>query len=699
MNPKRTLASSLLLVLAAVLALTGRARAQGDPEVIERILLEGIENSHVWETLDHLCDDIGPRLTGSTRLMKANTWARDEFERLGLVATLQQWGTIPVGFDRGPSRARMLEPVERELEFTTDSWSQGTDGPVRAEVRALPTTMEELEAVGFDYAGCWILCPPRAPSLGPARGSPEEAAARAARAALDAALDEIGIAGRIVSSASELVLTSSVRGWRELTMETLPKGVSVQVRKSDHEALAAALASGARVVAEIDLQHRFVPGPVPVYNTIAEIRGSEKPDEVVIVSGHLDSWDGPGSKGAQDNGTGSAVTLEAARILMAAGVKPRRTIRFALWTGEEQGLLGSAGYLASLSEDERKKISACFVDDGGTNYQGGVMCLAAQKEWMDEALAPVAEAFPELPIENVVSERMGGMGSDHATFNGAGIPGFFWIEKGSGGREGKSYDFVHHTQHDTQRYAVEEYLVQSATCSAVAAYQVAEMEELLPRPDPVARITAIPADPGFQVVLGPMSGEWELRLMDADAPDFGIQLVLETARDGRLRGTSSAMGQLEVLREGQWDAATGTATLQASTDFGPASYRLRIEAGALEGTLAVMGRDLRVHGERKACLETPISGCWRGKIPAMNAEIRMLFQVHEDGELVGRFQSSQSDSALSGGRWDADTRSVSFEYDYPHGGRLPVSAHLEGSKLIGTIGDNAEFEAEFEADG
>src|SRR5262245_57514098 len=285
--------------------------------------------------------------------------------------------------------------------------------------------------MGFELEGCWILCPPRERrGFGRGQESEEQRRTREEQEKVDAALDEIGIAGRVLSSFSDLVLTDAVRGWRELTMDKLPKGIRVDLEKSDHEELTKQLDADEEVELEIDLAHRFVPGPVPVYDTVAEIPGREKPDEVVIFSGHLDSWDGPGSQGAQDNGTGSAVMLEAARILMAAGVHPKRTIRFCLWTGEEQGLFGSQAYVESLTKEEREKISACFVDDGGTNYQGGVMCLPSQKEALDAAIAPVRAAFPDLPMENTLTDHLvtsgAGMGSDHFSFNQVGIPGFFW---------------------------------------------------------------------------------------------------------------------------------------------------------------------------------------------------------------------------------------------------------------------------------
>src|SRR5690606_35229748 len=143
----------------------------------------------------------------------------------------------------------------------------------------------------------------------------------------------------------------------------------VEVRRSDYDAMNSRLADGEEVHVAFELNHTFIEGPIPCYNTIGEIPGTERPDEVVIVSGHLDSWDGPGSQGTVDNGTGSSVTIEAARILMAADAKPKRTIRFILWTGEEQGLLGSRAYVESLSDEEKAKISAVFVDDSGTNRE------------------------------------------------------------------------------------------------------------------------------------------------------------------------------------------------------------------------------------------------------------------------------------------------------------------------------------------
>ena len=243
------------------------------------------------------------------------------------------------------------------------------------------------------------------------------------------------------------------------------------------------LADGEKFEAEFDLNNVFTPGPLPMYNTVAEIRGTERPDECIIVSAHLDSWNGPGSEGTTDNGTGSSVTLEAARLLMAAGAKPKRTIKFILWTGEEQGLLGSREWVKQ-NEALWPKISACFVDDGGTNYEGGLKCTGAMAPMLAAATAPVNNHFFDSkdgkPLNVNIQPRGDAFeqsgGSDHASFIAKGIPGFFWDEVGRA-----DYGRGWHTQYDRMDLAVPEYLMQSATCAAVTAYNLACAEELLPR--------------------------------------------------------------------------------------------------------------------------------------------------------------------------------------------------------------------------
>jgi carboxypeptidase Q len=653
-NIRRTL---LLLVLpiCTLLAAAAPALAQGNEAVIDRIIKEGKNNSNVWLYLEFISKEIGPRLTGSTRLERANNWTRDMFESFGCEnAHLFQWGEIPVRFDRGPSFCRMIKPIERDLEFTARAWSAGTDGTVTGKVVKQPANMKELEAMKDELKGTWVLSKPIArggrrgvvgdnpggagtqpatqparegatdappppadaqgggappppadaqgagaqPPAGERRGNRERGAGRfgpGQNEELINAMYEAGIAGRLVASNTDLVVTGGERGWREMKFDDLPTQVSISISRKDYDMLNSRLADGETVEIEANLDHRFSTGPdgesIPLYNTVAEIPGTEFPEQVVIVSAHLDSWDGPGSQGAQDNGTGSAVTLEAARILKAAGVKPRRTIRFCLWTGEEQGLLGSREYVNSLSDEEKANISAVLVDDGGTNYQGGLVCIAEMEEMLKTATEPVTKAFPDMPVDIIVRERMPrGGGSDHASFNREGIPGFFWEEDGLGGREGKNYTFVHHTQHDTTRYAVHEYLIQSATCSAITAYNLAMADDMLPRPPapPATQPETPPETPGdFTPTPGPLTGTWVADVeRNGNVTEAAFTFTLEHATDGRLRGFMFSRYGEGRIRRAEFNSDTGELTFRFNTDMGSTTnYKATVKGEEMTGTL------------------------------------------------------------------------------------------------------------------
>lgn len=394
----------------------------------------------------------------------------------------------------------------KELQFTTLAWTKGTNGVVRGPVIWMPENEKEyaeLKDAG-KLKGAWILvkaAPPegrRGVQEGMSATFSQKLEARKDVAEGKKKLEELpikqrialeGIAGFISSSRDERVSTTGAPGWRERKVDEIPDDVSIVVRRSDYDAINSRVADGEAVEIEADLQHTFTAGPIPVYNTIAEIRGSEKPDEVVIVSAHLDSWNGPGSEGCTDNGTGSSVVLEAARILSQAiknGAKPpKRTIRFANWTGEEQGLLGSKGYIEKHKDELLKSVSACFVDDGGTNYEGGLVCIAEQMDYMAAATAPMNNVFysdtdkkwMNVNVKKGANGRgPGGGSSDHASFNRVGIPGFFWDEVGRA-----DYGYGWHTQNDKLDLAIPEYLVQSSTCMAVTAYNLACAPEMLPR--------------------------------------------------------------------------------------------------------------------------------------------------------------------------------------------------------------------------
>ena len=198
-------------------------------------------------------------------------------------------------------------------------------------------------------------------------------------------------------------------------MDELPTVPTITLLKEQWDQIKELVESGQDVELAFDIRNHFRRGPIPLYNVIADIPGTEWPDQYVIVGGHLDSWDG--ATGATDNAAGCATTLEAARILMAAEVKPKRTIRFMLWSGEEQGLLGSRAFVEKHQNDVSENVSAVFVHDGGTNYVSGIRCTEAMKPDFEEIFAAAMELDERTPFEiQTIKTMLPRGGSDHTPF-------------------------------------------------------------------------------------------------------------------------------------------------------------------------------------------------------------------------------------------------------------------------------------------
>ena len=452
----------LCLSLLSLIVLSSSALSATKTE-IDRVIAAGQEESRVMEHLDILCNRFGPRLTSSDALQTANEWARETFEGYGLAnARLDEWGTFPVGFNRGPWFGKIVEPQEKRLEFITMSWSAGTKGAVKGKAVLAPSNEEELEAVKGDLKGAWVFNP------NPTRGGPIPSAELSSK--LNKLYDEVGIAGTVRSSRGGLLLTS---GNSHVSWDKLPTTPSVVLLQSQFDEILGLLKEKKPVVVEFDIRNYFKKGPIKQYNVIADIPGTEKPDEYVIVGGHIDSWDG--ATGATDNGTGVSTTIEAARILMKSGVKPKRTIRFMLFSGEEQGLLGSLAYVKAHPE-LMPKISAVLVHDGGTNYLSGIGATAAMLSDLQQVFAPVLSLNPKLPFEVKEVPALFGGGSDHASFLNANVPGFFWNQAGDA-----NYTHTHHTQFDTYDAAIPEYQKHSSIVAAVGALGIADLDHLLSR--------------------------------------------------------------------------------------------------------------------------------------------------------------------------------------------------------------------------
>ena len=438
----------LLGLVAAPLA------AQVSAEDFAAILAEATERSRVMAHLDHLVNRIGPRLTSSDNLTVACEWARDEFAAMGLAdARLEKWGDMDVGFNRGPWWGRAVAPFEKELVCATDAWSAGTKGPARGPLRRGPQDQAELEAMLPQLAGAYLYGVPGAMLT-----------------AVASALAAQGGLGMLAPSRDHLVLTS---GSPRVSWDALPQVPVVRVRKDQYDELTAAAERGEEVVVEFDVRNHFRKGPIPVYNVIADLRGAEKPDEYVVVGGHIDSWDG--ATGTTDNGTGTATTMEAARILAAIGARPRRTIRFMLWSGEEQGLLGSRAWV-QVHKDEMERYSACLVHDGGTNYVSGIAGMAEMRPQLETAFERVLQMGGELKFSIREIDAFRPIGSDHEAFTAAGVPGFFWDQAGRA-----DYNHTHHTQHDVYAAAIPEYQRHTAIVAAAGALGLANLPDLLTR--------------------------------------------------------------------------------------------------------------------------------------------------------------------------------------------------------------------------
>lgn len=436
----------------------------------EAIRAEGIDKSQVMRILRDLTSKIGHRLTGSDNFTKACEWASSEFTAMGFTKVhLDKWGEWKLAWNRGAWIGRITSPETREMYVATEAWTAGTKGLQSGTIVLAPASEEEL--VAESLAGKWVTYKKRP------------------KKAVREACEKTGMLGWVYRAGDpDKKFPTRVRvfGDHKTAMKPLaevPSMPEIAVRADDFDALFAMVEAGKAPVCEFDIQNTFRDGPIELNNVIAEIPGTEKPDEVVIVSAHLDSWHQV--QGTTDNGTGTATTLEAARILMAIGAKPKRTIRFCLWGGEEQGLLGSLGYVQRHRTD-MPKVSALFNHDTGTNWAQSLGVTAAMETQLLPVFARVNEllqapdadwAEPVFALR-VVPRLGGGMGgSDHASFLAAGVPGLDW------GLKGRSNYFQHtwHTQWDTIDVAIEEYQRHTATVVAMAALGTANLDTMLDR--------------------------------------------------------------------------------------------------------------------------------------------------------------------------------------------------------------------------
>ncbi len=439
-----------------------------DDELAAAIRHEGIDNSQVMRILRDMTGKVGHRLTGSDNFTKACAWAATEFHAMGVPSvTLEKWGEWRLAWNRGAWKGRITSPVSMDLYVATEAWTAGTNGPREGVIVKAPDTVEGAtkESVGSK----WVFYRKRP------------------NAEIRQACENLGILGWVYRATdADDKFPTRVRVFGDskkamLTLAEVPTIPQIAVRADQADELEKLLDGTPAVHANFDIENTFRDGGIPLYNVIAEIPGTEKPEEIVIVSSHLDSWHQ--AQGCTDNGTGSSTTMESARILMAVGAKPKRTIRFCLWGGEEQGLLGSAGYV-KMHRVEMEKVSAVFNHDSGTNWAASIGVTESMWGPMQSVVAPMllltppdaSHGGPAFEL-NKVEAISGGGGSDHASFIAAGVPGLNWSLKG----RANYFAYSWHTQWDTYEVAIPEYQRHTATVIALAALGTANLPEMLDR--------------------------------------------------------------------------------------------------------------------------------------------------------------------------------------------------------------------------
>jgi carboxypeptidase Q len=538
---------------------TAPPKVSNDP--IDRIKDEGMNRSQVMQTLSYLTDVIGARLTGSPNLKRANEWTRDKLKGWGLEnARLEAWGPFGRGWSLKSFSAEVIAPQAIPLIAFPKAWSNGTNGPLSAEIVYVEAKEEkDLEKYQGALKGKIVLSGPMrevkahfdaegrrktekdmlqlADAPDPTRVRPDESIALGPQfveyvktAIIDLHklkffLDE-GAAAVLTSSRAgdggtifledaqvprEIKFTSPIETVLKLFLspsspwskEALPNLPQITVSLEHFNRLIRMVQAGEKLRARIDLDVQFHTEDPMAYNTIAEIPGTDKKDEIVMVGAHMDSWHS--GTGATDNGAGCAVAMEAVRILKALNLQPRRTIRIGLWSGEEQGLLGSRAYVKAhfgVRADEGSpqatmevllggtsvpkvkplpdydKLSVYFNLDNGTGKIRGVYLQG------NEAVRPVFREwlmpFKEMDASTLSLSNTGG--TDHLSFDAIGLPGFQFIQDDIeyGTRS-------HHSNMDVFDRIQAGDIKQASTIMAAFLYNAAMLEQKLPRKTPTGK--------------------------------------------------------------------------------------------------------------------------------------------------------------------------------------------------------------------
>src|SRR5215211_3960118 len=549
---RRVVALALIISLLSLPV----AAQNGSGDMLSRIRKEAMERSQIMKTMHMFTDVYGPRLTGSPNHKASAEWAVKQMTAWGLEnAHLEPWDFKHPGWLNERLTAHIIAPVKDPLVCEVLAWTPSTKGTVQAKAvqLVLPErpTQEQLTTFFASnksrVTGRIVLVgkaavvpvnlnpPPKrqtdeqaqqrfgpnarpfafpspSPTPTPAPNAPHPLTGRQMNEQVDKFLKENGAVVRVNDAGREF---RQIRAFNNSTFDVNKVLPTVVMSNEDFGRISRILNDGTDVMLEFNIVNRVYPEGATSYNTIGEIRGSDKADEVIMLGGHLDSWHA--ATGATDNAIGCTIMMEAARILKTLGVTPRRTIRVALWSGEEQGLLGSIAYVKEhfgSFEDPKpgyEKFGGYFNIDSGTGRVRGAGVFGPPET--ANILREILEPFKADGVVGAVtmrSRRLGG--SDNTSFNQAGLPG---IGMGQDPIEYGTHTW--HTNLDTYERILEDDAKKDAMVVAWSVYQLAMRDELLPRfsksemppkpPDESSQPATRPARPDSRTTDSPDRGQ------------------------------------------------------------------------------------------------------------------------------------------------------------------------------------------------
>jgi carboxypeptidase Q len=511
----RVIAWCLIASLSCVPLL---AQTAADKDLLDRIRKEEKDNSQIIRTEHMLTDVYGPRLTGSPNHKHAAEWAVQQMTEWGLKnGHLEAWDFGHPGWLNERLTAHMISPIKDVLSCEVLAWTPSTRGAVRAKAyqMILPERPSQDQLTSFlagqnakvrgqiVLAGKHIIVPvnlnppakrqtdeqaqqrygPNArpfptptPTPTPVPGAPKPLTNRQIDEQIDMFLKENGALVRVNDAGREF---RQIRAFNNRTFDVTKAVPTIVMSNEDYGRITRILADRTDVTLEFDVVNRVYPEGKTSFNTVTEIPGTDLADEVIMLGGHLDSWHA--ATGATDNAIGCAIMMEAARILQKLGVKPRRTIRVALWSGEEQGLLGSQAYVKAHfgsfenPKPDYEKFGGYFNIDSGTGRVRGAGVFGPPEG--AGIMRKILEPFKDDGVVGAVASRSRNLGgSDNTSFSQAGLPG---IGMGQDPIEYNSHTW--HTNLDTYERILEDDVKKNAVTVAWCIYQLAMRDELLPR--------------------------------------------------------------------------------------------------------------------------------------------------------------------------------------------------------------------------